>query len=152
MLCRTVADGTVSVSMFYLVGHERHTYGIDMEPHRLDCELSYMLDQSFDLAARLQPLSELEAIVPPHSEGTAIFYEVQSWACADGCVIIKPTRYAFITDPLPKRKTPNADDDGISDDAADVDDDQLVVGTELSLGLIIITSCVLTYCSCLGAL
>ena len=131
----------MSVSMFYLVGHERQTFAIDLEPHRLDGQFAYKLDQSFDLSARLHPLSELEGTLPPQAQVTTFSYEIASWACASGGAIIKPTRFATITDPLPKRRQPNADDDGIGDDAddvqgdigvcAEVDDDQLVVGTEL---------------------
>ena len=142
-------DGTVSVHMFYLVGHERKTFAIDLEPHRLDGQFAYKLDQSFDLRARLLPLSELEGTLPPQAEVTAVSYEVASWACASGGAIIQPNRFATITDPLPKSRQPNADDDddGIGDAAHDVDDDdQLVVGTELLFGLIIITR-FLTYCS-----
>ena len=140
-------DGTVSTHMFYLVGHDRKTFAIDLEPHRLDGQFAYKLDQSFDLRARLLPLSELEGTLPPQAEVTAVSYEVASWACASGGAIIKPNRFATITDPLPKSRQPNADDDddGIGDDAHDaqgdiVDDDgQLVAGTELLFGLIIIT-------------
>ena len=131
----------MSVSMFYLVGHERQTFAIDLEPHRLDDQFAYKLDQSFDLSARLHPLSELEGTLPPQAQVTTFSIEIASWACASGGAIIKPTRFATITDPLPKRRQPNADDDGIGDDAddvqgdigvcAEVDDDQLVVGTEL---------------------
>ena len=128
--------------MFYLVGHDRQTFAIDFEPYRLDVEFAYKLDQSFDLSARLHPLSELEGTLPPQAQVTTFSYEIASWACASGGAIIKPTRFATITDPLPKRRQPNADDDGIGDDAddvqgdigvcAEVDDDQwLVVGTEL---------------------
>ena len=145
-------DGTVSAHMFYLVGHDRKTFAIDLEPHRLDGQFAYKLDQSFDLRARLLPLSELEGTLPPQAEVTAVSYEVASWACASGSPIIQPSRFATITDPLPKSRQPNADDDGIGDDAHDAqgdivdDDDQLVVGTELLFGLIIITR-FLTYCS-----
>ena len=131
----------MSVSMFYLVGHDRQTFVIDLEPHRLDGQFAYKLDQSFDLSARLHPLSELEGTLPPQAQVTTFSIEIASWACASGGAIIKPTRFATITDPLPKRRQPNADDDGIGDDAddvqgdigvcAEVDDDQLVVGTEL---------------------
>ena len=122
----------MSVNMFYLVGHDRQTFAIDLEPHRLDGEFAYKLDQSFDLSARLHPLSELEARLPPQAQVTTFSYEIASWACADdGCVIIKPSRFAFITDPLPKRRQPN--DDGEADDVQSEigDDDELVVGTEL---------------------
>ena len=131
----------MSVSMFYLVGHERQTFAIDLEPHRLDGQFAYKLDQSFDLSARLHPLSELEGTLPPQAQVTTFSFEIASWACASGGAIIKPTRYATINDPLPKRRQRNADDDGIGDDAddvqgdigvcAEVDDDQLVVGIEL---------------------
>ena len=130
----------MSVRMFYLVGHDRQTFAIDLEPHRLD-EFAYKLDQSFDLSARLHPLSDLEGTLPPQAQVTTFSIEIASWACASGGAIIKPTRFATITDPLPKRRQPSADDDGIGDDAddvqgdigvcAEVDDDQLVVGTEL---------------------
>ena len=130
----------MSVRMFYLVGHDRQTFAIDLEPHRLDGQFAYKLDQSFDLSDRLHPLSDLEGTLPPHAEVTTFSYEVAAWACASGGAIIKPTRFATITDPLPKRRQRNADDDGIGDDADDVqdaigvcaepDDDQLVVGTE----------------------
>ena len=146
---RIAMDGTVSAHMFYLVGHDRKTFAIDLEPHRLDGQFAYKLDQSFDLRARLLPLSELEGTLPPQAEVTAVSYEVASWACASGSPIIQPSRFATITDPLPKSRQPNADDDddGIGDAAQDVDDDdQLVVGTELLFGLIIITR-FLTYCS-----
>ena len=134
-------DGTKSAIMFYLVGHQRKTFVIDLEPNRLDGQFSYKVDQSFDLRARLLPLSELEGTLPPQAQVTTFSYEIASWACASGGAIIKPTRFATITDPLPKRRQPNADDDGIGDDAddvqgdigvcAEVDDDQLVVGMEL---------------------
>ena len=128
--------------MFYLVGHERQTFAIDLEPHRLDGQFAYKLDQSFDLSDRLHPLSELERTLPPQAQVTTLSYEVVACACASGGAIIKPTRYATITDPLPKRTQRNADeDDGINDEVddvqddigvcAEVDDDQLVVGTEL---------------------
>ena len=129
----------MSVSMFYLVGRDRQTFAIDLEPHRLD-DFAYKLDQSFDLSARLHPLSELEGTLPPQAQVTTLSYEIASWACASGGAIIKPTRFGPITDPLPKRKQPNADDDdadGIGDGvhAVQGDDDelenQLVVGTEL---------------------
>ena len=78
--------------------------------------------------------------MPPHADVTTFYAEIDSCACASGGAIIKPTRFGPITDPLPKRKQPNADDDdadGIGDgvDAVQGDDDelenQLVVGTEL---------------------
>ena len=135
-------DGTKSASMFYLVGHQRKTFVIDLEPYRLDSQFSYKVDQSFDLRDRLLPLSELEGRLPPQAEVTTVSFEIASWACASGGAIIKPTRFGTITDPLPKSKQPNANDDdsgGIGDDAHDVqgdmgvcdevdDDDQLVVG------------------------
>ena len=133
-------DGAKSANMFYLVGHQRKTFVIDLEPNRLDGQFSYKMDQSFDLRDRLLPLSELEGRLPPQAEVTAVYFEIASWACASGGAIITPTRFGTITDPLPKRKQPNADDDsdGIGDDAHDVqgdmgvcaevdDDDQLVV-------------------------
>ena len=131
----------MSVSMFYLVVHHFQTFAIDLEPHRLDGQFAYKLDQSFDLSARLHPLSELEGTLPPQAQVTTFSIEIASWACASGGAIIKPTRFGTITDPLPKSRQPNADDDsdGIGDDAHDVqgdmgvcaevdDDDQLVVG------------------------
>ena len=131
----------MSVSMFYLAWHQWQTFAIDLEPHRLEVQFAYKLDQSFDLSARLHPLSELEGTLPPQAQVTTFSIEIASWACASGGAIIKPTRFATITDPLPKRRQPNADDDsdGIGDDAHDVqgdmgvcaevdDDDQLVVG------------------------
>lgn len=143
---RIALDGTKSASLFYLVGHRRKTFAIELEPHRLDGQFLYKVDQSFDVQARLLPLSELEGRLPPQAEVTTLSFEIDSWACASGGAIIKPTRYGTITDPLPKRRQPNSDDDddGIGDDAHDVqgdDDHQLVVGTELLFGLIIITSC-----------
>ena len=117
--------------MFYLVGHERQTFAIDLEPHRLEVQFAYKLDQDFDLSARLQSLSELEGTLPPQAQVTTFSIEITSWACASGGAIIKPSRFAFITDPLPKRRQPN--DDGEADDVqSDIgDDDELVVGTEL---------------------
>ena len=130
----------MSVILFYLVGHERQTFAIDLEPHRLEGEFAYKLDSCFDLSARLHPLSAWEGTVPSHADVTTFYVEIDSWTCASGGAIIKPTRFGPITDPLPKRKQPNADDDdadGIGDgvDAVQGDDDelenQLVVGTEL---------------------
>ena len=128
----------MSVSMFYLVWHQWQTFAIDLEPHRLDGQFAYKLDQSFDLSARLHPLRELEGTLPPQAQVIAVSYEISSWACASGGAIIKPTRFGTITDPLPKRKQPNADDDdadGIGDGVHAVQGDelenQLVVGTEL---------------------
>ena len=121
----------MSVRMFYLVGHDRQTFAIDLEPHRLDGEFAYKLDQSFDLSARLHPLSELEGTVPPQAKVTIFsFDEVESWACASGGAIIKPTRFTIIRDPLPKRKEPDegADDDDVEGDIG-VDNAALVVGT-----------------------
>ena len=97
-------DGTVSASMFYLVGHQRKTFVIDLEPNRLAGEFSYKVDQSFDLRDRLLPLSELEGRLPPQAEVTSLSFEIASWACASGGAIIKPTRFATITGPLPKRR------------------------------------------------
>ena len=129
---RIALDGARSASMFYLVGHQRQTFVIDLEPNRLAGELSYKVDQSFDLLDRLLPLSEFEEILPPQAEVTTLSFEIASWACASGGAIIKPTRFGTITDPLPKSKQPNADDDDVQggmDACAEVDDDdQLVVG------------------------
>ena len=134
-LFRIATDGTVSVTMFFLVGHDRQTFAIDLEPHRLEGQFAYKLDQTFDLVARLQPLGELEVRLPPQAQVTAAFsYEIDSWACGSG-VIIKPIRYTRITDPLPKRMQPNdEEEDVIVDDvegdigACSEDDDECVVG------------------------
>ena len=125
----------MSLSMFYLLWHQGETFVIDLEPHRLDGQFAYKLDQSFDLSARLHRLSELEETLPPQAQVTTVSIEIASWACASGGAIIKPTRFGLITKPLPKRKQPHEDDDDVADDVqgdvCDEDDDQLVVGTEL---------------------
>ena len=133
-------DGTLSVSMFLLVGHERQTFAIDLEPHRLADQFAYKLDQTFDLVSRLQPLGELEVTLPPQAQVTGTFsYEIDSWPCERGGIIVKPIRFALITDPLPKRRQPDVEeDDAIGDTDDDVegdigacsedDDDQCVVG------------------------
>ena len=121
----------MSVSMFYFVRHQWQTFAIDLEPHRLDGQFAYKLDQCFDLSARLHPLGELEGTVPPQAKVTTFsFDEVESWACASGGAIIKPIRFTPIRDPLPKRKQPNegADDDDVEGDIG-VDNAELVVGT-----------------------
>ena len=48
--------------MFYLVRYDRQTFVIDFEAHR-EGKLSYKLDETFDLAGQLVPLSSLEATV-----------------------------------------------------------------------------------------
>ena len=132
-------DGTLSVSMFLLVGHERQTFAIDLEPHRLADQFAYKLDQTFDLVSRLQPLGELEVTLPPQAQVTGTFsYEIDSRPCERGGIIIKPIRFALITDPLPKRRQPDVEEEDAIGDDGDVegdigagsedDDDQCVVG------------------------
>ena len=121
----------MSLSMFYLLWHQGETFVIDLEPHRLDGQFAYTLDQSFDLSARLLRLSELEETLPPQAQVITVSIEIASWACASGGAIIKPCRYASITDPLPKRRQPNEDGEADHVQSDIGDDDQLVVGTEL---------------------
>ena len=128
----------MSVSMFFLVGHERQTFVIDLEPHRLgeQHQFAYKLDDTFDLVARLKPLGEFAASLPPQAEVIATFsYEIDSWACERGGVIIKPIRFAVITNPLPKREKPDVEEDDVIGDDGEGDigvcsdhDDECVVG------------------------
>ena len=123
--------------MFFLVGHDRKTFAIDLEPHRLDDQFAYKLDQTFNLFIRLQPLSEVT--LPLQGQVTATFaYEIDSWACEGGGVIIKPIRCGLITAPLPKRRQPDVEEDDVIGDSVDdvegdigvcsEDDDACVVG------------------------
>ena len=132
-------DGTKSANMFYLVGHQRKTFVIDLEPYRLDGQFAYKLDQTFDLVTRLRPLRELEVTLPPQAQVTGTFsYEIDSRPCERGGIIIKPIRFALVTDPLPKRRQPDVEEEDAIGDDGDVegdigagsedDDDQCVVG------------------------
>ena len=88
--------------MFFLVRHDRQTFVIDLEPYRVDGQLAYKFDQTFDLARNLKPLSSLEARLP--QVNAALHFEIDASTCASGGMLIKPIKYGRITDPLPKNK------------------------------------------------
>ena len=88
--------------MFFLVRHDRQTFVIDLEPYRVDGELAYKFDQTFDLAESLKPLSSLEARLPKVDD--ALHFKIHASPCASGGVLIKPIKFGRIIDPLPKNK------------------------------------------------
>ena len=79
--------------------------------------------------------TELEVALPPAQVTATFSYEIDSWECGTGGLIIKPTRFALITDPLPKRRRPDAEEDDVIGDDVQGDvgvcsegDDECVVG------------------------
>ena len=88
--------------MFFLVRHDRQTFVIDLEPYRVDGQLAYEFDQTFDLARNLKPLSSLEACLPQVED--VLHFEIDASTCASGGMLIKPIKFCRITDPLPQNK------------------------------------------------
>ena len=78
--------------MFFLVRHDRQTFVIDLEPYRepyrVDGQLAYKFDQTFDLARNLKPLSSLEARLPKVND--ALHFKIHASTCASGGMLIKP--------------------------------------------------------------
>ena len=94
--------------MFFLAWNNGETFFIDMEPYRVGVpdELSYELNQHFDLVAQLKPLSLLDADLTGETVLGAFRFVVGSTPTTGG-IRIRPLQGCRIQFPVPKppRKT-----------------------------------------------
>ena len=108
--------------LFFLVRHDRNTFVIDLEPSRVHGQCVYELDQSFDLAARLKPLSSLDEEMP--EVNAAYSFEIEATPLEhSGGIRIRPSRFSVIKEPLPRKKQGDIGDDAeVQDDIGDAID------------------------------
>ena len=120
--------------MIFLGSHERKTFFIDMEPNRVGTDLAYAFNHDFDLMAQLKPLSSLDAALPDDVVHGVFRFEVRSAPCTGG-VLIKATRGCRITQPLPRTRRCDEDDEDDIAVPADMEHDdpssECVVDTDV---------------------